>query len=760
MYRILLFILLLSMSVLGVNAVGIGGVREFTLSDGMSHDRVQGIGQDSEGFIWICTWYGLDRFDGYRFRTFRPKHPLDSNSRFRKAVLSGDSIVIETATGTFLSFSLSEYQFRVYDGGFPEGGIQLRRQFSDREGNRWQQTSAGIRVESNRIPDYKLLTNDTYSYIRCIFEDSYGRVWIAWGGNTSGGPVGETAIYDRDGAKTTVVMQGEEVCAIHEDTAHNIWLGTRRDGIRILKPKGGNSFDIYTCKSGEPGGLTSDAVFDITGDPSDRIWIATLGGGINVIDSGYDISNLHVGVPKRYPGEKYPRARSLLVANGKLYVGTDNGLLRSDLKSRGSDMSFVRLASSASVGPAEEIIHLNKAGNDEILITSFGKGVYGINIERDVIYPVAADDVAERHPVFSATEGSDHRLWVTAQTGVYCYHRLRESGREGWEIPGDFTILETQPLLDRNGYLWIATKDGVMKMPESSLGMENRSTGGMRFTEVTFDHDGTAEIRPLSPSDTIIAFDSRVGNISLTVSPMDFSLGDDYGYNWRIRELDTEWRDGRNQPMLNLPDLPSGRWTIDVKSYSEDEDSDDGMISIALSVEGHWYDVLTRHAVILVLIVLLVIVFVLWRVRAGHSNSVEETVPAAEGSADSADKIEVREKMTEASNEADKEFLDMLDRKIEESIGDKEFTLDILGSTMGMSRSVFYRRIKSLTGKSPSEYVADFRMNKAMEMLVSRPDRTVAEIAYECGFSSPQYFNNVFRKKYQISPNEWRKRGH
>jgi hypothetical protein len=58
----------------------LANVREFTMADGLSNDQVLSLLQDSEGFIWIGTKYGLNRFDGHQFRVFtKESHDLQSN---------------------------------------------------------------------------------------------------------------------------------------------------------------------------------------------------------------------------------------------------------------------------------------------------------------------------------------------------------------------------------------------------------------------------------------------------------------------------------------------------------------------------------------------------------------------------------------------------------------------------------------------------------------------------------------------------------
>ena len=102
------------------------------------------------------------------------------------------------------------------------------------------------------------------------------------------------------------------------------------------------------------------------------------------------------------------------------------------------------------------------------------------------------------------------------------------------------------------------------------------------------------------------------------------------------------------------------------------------------------------------------------------------------------------------------EFLQTIQQIIMANLGDDNFSVDQLAKETGLSRSMLHRKLKKLTGKSATELITEYRLNKAKELLESDV-ATVAEIAYIVGFSSPSYFNKVFRKYFQIAPGEIRK---
>ena len=74
---------------------------------------------------------------------------------------------------------------------------------------------------------------------------------------------------------------------------------------------------------------------------------------------------------------------------------------------------------------------------------------------------------------------------------------------------------------------------------------------------------------------------------------------------------------------------------------------------------------------------------------------------------------------------------------------------------MGLSRSAFFKRLKTLTGKAPVEFVKDIRLNTAAH-LIATTTMGINEIAYQVGFNDPGYFGKCFRKKFEMTPKEYR----
>lgn len=115
----------------------------------------------------------------------------------------------------------------------------------------------------------------------------------------------------------------------------------------------------------------------------------------------------------------------------------------------------------------------------------------------------------------------------------------------------------------------------------------------------------------------------------------------------------------------------------------------------------------------------------------------------------SGDKAEAAEEERLCSQ--DKTFVTRLREIIQQHLADSDFSVERLGEEIGLSRVQLYRKVKVLTDKTPVELLRKARLMKARTM-VTTTDRSIAEIAYATGFTSPSYFNKCFKDEFGVSP--------
>ena len=99
------------------------------------------------------------------------------------------------------------------------------------------------------------------------------------------------------------------------------------------------------------------------------------------------------------------------------------------------------------------------------------------------------------------------------------------------------------------------------------------------------------------------------------------------------------------------------------------------------------------------------------------------------------------------------EIINKVTELIESNLENEQFGVNELSEGLGISRSQLHRKLNSLAGKSTSQFIREYRLEKAMVMLQNNV-ATASEIAYRVGFNSPTYFNSSFSEYYGYPPGE------
>ncbi len=104
-------------------------------------------------------------------------------------------------------------------------------------------------------------------------------------------------------------------------------------------------------------------------------------------------------------------------------------------------------------------------------------------------------------------------------------------------------------------------------------------------------------------------------------------------------------------------------------------------------------------------------------------------------------------------NQQDLQFIEALQKSVQENMRDEEFSIDTLAEQLNLSRSSFYRKIKALTGMTPTDYLKNARMNEAARLLTS--GLRSSEVAECIGFTSSSYFAKCFRAQFGCLPKDY-----
>jgi len=283
--------------------------RRLAIPDGVPAELATALAEDRQVFLWIGTQGGLVRFDGSRFKVFRPD-PADpatlGGSYVRTLLAAGDGrLWVGTMSGGLSVYDPASERFRRYrhDPLDPASLSHDRVEAlaEDRAGRLWIATYEGLdRLDPRLGPrpgrlvhfrhdpaDPRSLADDR---VRALLVDRGGRLW-------AGGHDG-LQVYLGDGRGFARVasdpgrpgsLAGEFVGKLFEDDRGRIWIGTLEHGAAVLDPDvdpANGRLSRLLPRPADREGLSHFWVYGIAQAGPREIWIATFGGGIDVVDPG------------------------------------------------------------------------------------------------------------------------------------------------------------------------------------------------------------------------------------------------------------------------------------------------------------------------------------------------------------------------------------------------------------------------------------------------------------------------------------------
>ena len=131
------------------------------------------------------------------------------------------------------------------------------------------------------------------------------------------------------------------------------------------------------------------------------------------------------------------------------------------------------------------------------------------------------------------------------------------------------------------------------------------------------------------------------------------------------------------------------------------------------------------------------------RLKGLFANEEEKKVEQAETPA----------KEPQQPQQKEDKFMTRFREYIEQHMSDSNLSVEAIGAELGLSRVQLYRKVKALTGQSPVELLRTVRLHKAHRLLQDSV-KSISEVAYEVGFTSPSYFTKCFRDEFGASPSE------
>ena len=495
--------------------------KQFSTPEGLPNSMVHQVYQDRDGYIWIPTFYGLFRYDGYEVRTYKsnlytPGLLVNNNvlcveedyshrlwigtheglcmldkrtGKMKKLKLGGVSkqrlneIHVTKENRVYLGYIRGmAYYDEMQDtltlmtrkncrGDVPES-VNIQTLFEDVNGDlligTWKDGLYRYCIKENTFLHYPPL--DEENSVLALFQDSRGVMWIG----TSGAGLykahfssdRKTVSFEgyRHDARNVSSLPSDYIYSIHEDLqTRSLWLGTR-EGVSVMELADEGKFINYQ-ESGSTHYLPVREVNTVFRDRSGLMWIGTKGAGV-----------FHVDTRKRSFNVIYPRGndKSFTDLISTLYV-EENGALWIGM---GYGLDYQHGGKKVTLFPSKRPYHISYSSlTREVLLAVHDEGMI-VCRDGQIIhqYKTSNCGFVPHDLVYLVHEDRKGNRWLCTYKGLgvryrdgreYCFNRL--SGADellGREMT---TMVE-----DNDGSLWLATNNngivhvtGDMERPES-----------------------------------------------------------------------------------------------------------------------------------------------------------------------------------------------------------------------------------------------------------------------------------------------------
>ena len=446
-----------------------------TNSDGLSHNNVRCIFQDSKGFLWIGTNSGLNRYDGKNYLIFKhdPQNPQTISSNCILGISEDIYHNIWVATDYGLNLIMRD-TYKCNRSAIDSTSlvqfskIPIQSVFCDSEGNIWIKTNQNItrgNLKTHKLRSYTIETDifkeefEQYSYP--IFQDSQGILWI---GSENGlgyyEPENDDFIFFKEDEFLSHKLSNNHVLSIFEDSKQRIWIGTR-NGLNLFD-KNKKTFTTYYYSTKIKTIVNGIA----EGYHSNFLWITTESNGVFAFNTDTKQFYQFSHAPQQ-KGISTNQTNCIIKANGNiLWIGSQNGLNKLDVKPKRFQLIGNEEGEFGRKYNYTTAIYIER--NLVFFGTKFG-GVQIYDLDKKTKQTFAADmgNFPTNH-ITSIIKLSDNEILIGSNGYLTIYNT---TNRQFYSIDKKYPSLHSfcitkkrisALLLDSQERLWIGTNYGII----------------------------------------------------------------------------------------------------------------------------------------------------------------------------------------------------------------------------------------------------------------------------------------------------------
>ena len=512
---------------------------------------------------------------------------------------------------------------RGYDYNIPF----IKKSFIDRQHNIWLTSTQFLTLVNLKYHDIKVLPLQAGQETRSLMAMPDGTTWAG----TDDGIIG---VYDAKGQLTGYVdgngrispsptKIARKVSALFRDSKGRIYIGTRNDGLFIID----NGKKTRYVHDNDAYSLSSDEIYDFDEDEKGNLWIATYGGGPNLIkrqDNG-TLRFIHAGNEmKQFPLNTFNNIRRITHdGKGAVILSTTTGIVTfSNRFTQPSAIHFFTTGyhqgDTTSIRTADVLQTLITRKGDTY-VTTMGGCVQQLTSSNLLLNDLRFRTIKQktRGNVLSLIEDRNGNLWGVHEASLYMFNPQKNIITEyGPNKLGDHIgFTEAQPVIDpQTGRLVMPTMGGIIMLQPDEL-RKNDYKPEIAFTAVRFQ--GEAPKPLLNIPELEVPSDNR--DFTLTFAALDYQNNDLVRYAYKLADVDNEWNYVGAEHQAQFTNIPAGHHRFIVKSTNSDGVWVDNETTLYIYVHPTFWETIWGKllmALIAIIIIGLLIHVILLRHRA------------------------------------------------------------------------------------------------------------------------------------------------
>jgi ligand-binding sensor domain-containing protein/serine phosphatase RsbU (regulator of sigma subunit) len=468
--------------------------KKLTVENGLSQSSVTCILQDRNGFIWLGTQDGLNRYDGYKLKIFK-NISSDSTSlseNFIFSIYQDDQgvLYIETQSGKFHKYNPRRESFQLVEKEklnltgakvstvgarlLEPSGILWTGGLGSGTGLTRRDTKTGKVTVFKHVPSDPSSLSDDKVY--SIFRDRSGNLWIGtFNGLDRLDELSGKFFHYRHNPSNENSLPGNWIWPIYEDSKGNLIIGTVKGGLSIFNPKN-NTFKNYKNDPGDPSSINDNFIFSITEDKSGMIWIGTNLGGVNYFYPSADAFDHFYNDPKEKNSLSDNNVASMMAdRSGNYWIGTGNGGLNRFEYGKKRFTQFTHNPGNSNSLLSNSVQSLFEDRNGIIWIGTFSSGLSSYNPKANKFTHYThnpKDSVSlTDNRVYSIAEDSEGNLWIgTYGGGINKLDKKSNKFSSYKSAANDSNSLSSNATwsmaFDNSNNLWVGTFGGGVNLLE------------------------------------------------------------------------------------------------------------------------------------------------------------------------------------------------------------------------------------------------------------------------------------------------------